>query len=82
MATNRRVSGVSERRRYYRGGRRRDDLPYRADLQARVNDFASELAKTAGFESHSSLEWADFITQKVEAVLSALKRLGPEPRRP
>ena len=77
MATNRRVSGVSERRRYYRGGRRLDDLPYDADPQARVNDFASELATTAGFESHARLEWADGITQGVEAVLSALKRLWP-----
>jgi hypothetical protein len=79
MATRaeRRVSGVSERRRYYRGGRRLQDLPYGADVQARVKDFASELAKTAGFESHSSLEWADCITQEVEAVLSVLKRLWP-----
>ena len=42
-----------------------------------VHRFASELAKTAGFESHSSLEWADCITQEVDAVLSALKRLRP-----
>ena len=78
MATRaeRRVSGVSERRRYYRSGRRLEDLPY-ADPQARVNDVASELAKTAGSESHSSLEWAGCITQEVEAVLSALKRLRP-----
>jgi hypothetical protein len=76
-SAERRVSGVSERRRYYRGGRRLEDLPYDADPQARVNDFASELAKTAGFVSHSSLEWADCITREVGAVLSALKRLWP-----
>jgi hypothetical protein len=80
MATSieRRVSGVSERRRYRRGsGRRLGDRVDQTDPQARVNDVASELAKTAGFVSHSSLEWADCITQEVDAVLSALKRLRP-----
>ena len=79
MATRaeRRVSGVSERRRYYRGGRRREDLPYDVDPHARVNDVVSELARLASSESQSSHEWADCITREVEAVLSALKRLWP-----
>jgi len=76
MATRaeRRVSGVSERRRYYRGGRRLEDRSY-ADPQARMNDVVSELARLASSESQSSHEWADCITREVEAVLSALKRL-------
>jgi hypothetical protein len=78
MATSieRRVSGVSERRRYRRGGRRREDRHYNAPRQARVTD-ASELANIFGFESEFSLEWADFFTREVEATLSALKRLRP-----
>jgi hypothetical protein len=79
MATRveRRVSSVFERRRYRRGGRRREDLQDEESLQARVNDVASELAHTSGFENESSVEWADFTARDVEAALSALKQLQP-----
>jgi hypothetical protein len=79
MATSaeRRVSGVSERRRHHRGGRRLEDLQYEADPHARVKDVASDLAKASGSERRSSVEWTDFITREVEAVLRALKLLRP-----
>ena len=76
-STDRRVSGVSERRRYHRGGRRREDLPSRAGPPARVNDVASERATPSGAKRQSSLEWTDFLTQEVDAVLDALKQLRP-----
>ena len=75
-SAERRVSGVSERRRYYRGGRRLEDRSY-TDPQARLHDVASEFARLASSESQSSHEWADCITREVDAVLSALKRLRP-----
>ena len=75
----RRVSGASERRRYYRGGRRLEDLPSDADPQARVNDVASELAKRSNSESQSSHEWTDEITREVEAALHALRRRRQSP---
>ena len=75
-STERRVSGVSQRRRYHRGGRRLEDRQHDADPQSRVKDVASD-ANTSSFESQSSLEWTDFLTLEVEAVLDALKRLRP-----
>jgi hypothetical protein len=77
MATNteRRVSGVSERRRYHRGGRRREDLPDDATPPARVNDVAAALATRSHSKSQSSPAWTDSVTRDVDAVLSALQRL-------
>jgi hypothetical protein len=79
MATRieRRVSGVSERRRYYRGGRRLEDLPDDADRPARVNDLAAARATLLRAERQSTLAWTDVLTGDVDAVLSALHRLRP-----
>jgi hypothetical protein len=76
-STERRMSGVSERRRYWRGGRRLVDRQYYADPLVRVNDAASERSNTSASEPQSLLAWSDFLTREVEALLNELKRLRP-----
>jgi hypothetical protein len=76
-STERRVSGVSERRHYHRGGRRREDRPDEAAPPARVHDVAAALATGSGAETQSSPAWTDSLTRDIDAVLSALQRLRP-----
>jgi hypothetical protein len=76
-SAERRVSGVFDRRRYHRGGRRLEDRRYDAYPQVHVKDVADELSSESASESQATLEWTDFLTVEVEAVLDALKRVRP-----
>jgi hypothetical protein len=74
-STERRVSGVAERRHYHRGGRRREDRPDEATPPAGVNDVAAARATRSRAETQSGPAWTDSLTRDIDAVISALQRL-------